>query len=57
MSKVQIQCLKCQHTAIREVADSVSIARLSRKLVCSECGSKAMLAQRIVGTERPVKHG
>lgn len=45
--KVQIQSLRCHHTKTREFADGVSIARLSRKLFCSKCGSKAMLAQQV----------
>lgn len=47
MGTVLIKCLRCAHEIQRDVNDSVSIAKVSRKLVCSECGSKALMAQRI----------
>lgn len=57
-ARVNVKCLSCGQEASHETSDTTSIAKLSRGLVCWDCGSRAMIARREVQpAERPVKHG
>lgn len=57
--KICVECLGCRHRAVidderlRETGRSsdVSIAELSRSLVCRMCGSRAVLVFRAYGRE------
>ena len=46
--RVTVTCLRCQHTAIVRVPerDDLAVTRISKRSVCSQCGSRAVKAQR-----------
>ena len=60
MRRVAISCLQCdRHTSISEQAleefgfrPDESLVKVTKKLVCSKCGSKAVSAYRYLDDER-----
>ena len=59
MRRVAIDCLKCGHTATMAESDletlgfaaDVSLVLVTKKLICSECQSKAVRAYRYIDDE------
>lgn len=46
-----ITCLRCGHTATWETLDDdLPLVRLTKRLVCSQCGARTMKAERITGS-------
>lgn len=49
-----IQCLACGHVAtLRREADEMPLVRLTKRLVCSQCGARTMKAERQTGDIAP----
>ena len=46
--RVVVECLSCAHTAILPVrpGDDLALVRLTKRFVCTQCGSRAVKAQR-----------
>jgi DNA-directed RNA polymerase subunit RPC12/RpoP len=42
---IRVRCLSCNHSA--EILRAGAMVTITKKLVCSECGSRAVAAERV----------
>lgn len=48
---VKAACLRCGHTATWEALDDdLPLVRLTKRLVCLQCGARTMKAERVTGS-------